>query len=68
MVEFETWSIGEVYYKVNIKHSDAYAKIKEVLGVDKDSYYSKDGNKFAWDVVVNDKELNKVKKILKEFS
>ena len=44
MVEFETWSIGEGYYKVHIKHSDAYAKIKEVLGVDKDSYYSKDGN------------------------
>ena len=43
-------------------------KIKEFLGIDSDTYYSKNGTQFAWDVVVDEKQFRKVKRILKEFS
>jgi|TARA_B100000035_G_C20892356_1_gene505564 hypothetical protein len=68
MAIYESWSIGEEYRKVHIKNYDAYLKIKEFLEIKSDTYYSKDGTQFAWDVVVNEKQFRKVKRILKEFS
>ena len=68
MAIYESWSLGDEYRKVHIKHYDAYQKIKEFLGIDSDTYYSKNGTQFAWDVVVDEKQFRKVKRILREFS
>jgi|TARA_B110001454_G_scaffold209251_1_gene222551 hypothetical protein len=63
----DIWEFGEGYYKVHITDINAYEKIKDFLGIDKDSYYKKNGEIFAWDVTVEEKKLPKVKKILREF-
>ena len=63
----DIWEFGDGYYKVHITNIDAYEKIKDFLGIDRDSYYKKNGEIFAWDVTVEEKKLPKVKKILKEF-
>jgi hypothetical protein len=63
----DIWEVGEGYYKVHITDINAYEKIKDFLGIDKDSYYKKNGEIFAWDVTVEEKKLPKVKKILREF-
>ena len=68
MGTFETWDFGEGYHKVHIRNEDAYTKIKYFLGLKGDTYYRKDGETFAWDIVVDNKQLAKVKKILKEFT
>jgi hypothetical protein len=65
---YETWTFGEGYHKVHIKHKQAYEKIKSFLMSKNDSYYCRDGKLYAWDVIVKNKELSKVKKILKEFT
>jgi|TARA_R100000908_G_C3679485_1_gene98776 hypothetical protein len=68
MVTFDTWEIGEGYHKVHIRNEEVYTKIKSFLSLKNDTYYYRDGETFAWDIIVNKKQLAKVKKILKEFT
>tara|TARA_A100001515_G_C4527955_1_gene195885 strand:+ start:289 stop:504 length:216 start_codon:yes stop_codon:yes gene_type:complete len=65
---YSIWKFGEGYHKVYITNSEAYDKIKSFLGINRDSYYKKDGEVYAWDVTCEDKKLPKIKKILKEFT
>ena len=53
MGTFETWDFGEGYHKVHIRNEDAYTKIKSFLGLKGDTYYRRDGETFAWDIVVD---------------
>ena len=64
----DIWEFGEGYYKVHLTILDAYRKIKASLEIKDSTYYSKDGNVFAWDLVIKSDKLTKVKKILKEFN
>jgi len=66
-MENNIWQIEEGYYKVHITDLNAYEKVKESLNVEKDSSYMKGGEIFAYDITIEEKNLKKVKKILKEF-
>ena len=64
----DIWEFGDGYLKVHLTNLNAYRKIKDTLEIKDSTYYSKDGNVFAWDLVIESNKLTKVKKILKEFN
>jgi len=64
----DIWEFGEGYYKVHLTNLEAYRKIKDSLEITSSTYYSKGGNVFAWDLVIESNKLTKVKKILREFN
>lgn len=64
----DIWEFGEGYYKVHLTNLEAYRKIKDTLEIKDSTYYSKGGNVFAWDLVIEGSKLNTVKKILREFN
>ena len=55
-------------YTDHLTNLDAYRKIKDSLEIKDSTYYSKGGNVFAWDLVIERSKLNTVKKILREFN
>jgi len=55
MVTFDIWEIGEGYHKVHIRNEEVYTKIKSFLSLKDDTYYYRDGETFAWDIIVNKK-------------
>jgi len=64
----DIWEFGEGYYKIHLTNLKAYRKIKDTLEIKDSTYYSKGGNVFAWDLVIESSKLNTVKKILREFN
>ena len=64
----DIWEFGEGYYKIHLTNLEAYRKIKDSLEIKDSTYYSKGGNVFAWDLVIESNKLTKVKKILREFN
>jgi|TARA_B100000959_G_scaffold279196_1_gene338919 hypothetical protein len=59
------WAFGEGYHKVYTESIDAVQAIVEKCDTNLCTTYHKDGNTFGWDIVVADKHLSKVKKILR---
>ena len=64
----DIWEFGEGYYKIHLTNLEAYRKIKDSLEIKDSTYYSKGGNVFAGDLVIESNKLTKVKKILREFN
>jgi|TARA_B100000424_G_scaffold131679_1_gene99884 hypothetical protein len=59
------WEFGDGYHKVYTESIDAVNKIVEKCNTRVCATYNKSGNTFGWDIVVADKHLPKVKKILR---
>jgi len=65
-MEKNTWQIDENLFKVHIS-SDIYKQIKKEFNIENTCKYMKDGEIFAYDIIVDKDELKKVTKRLKEF-
>ena len=65
-MENNTWQIDENLYKVHIS-SDIYGKLKEEFNIVDTAKYIKEGEVFAYDIMVDKDELKKVTKRLEEF-
>ena len=65
-MENNTWQIDENLYKVHIS-SDVYGKLKEEFNIVDTAKYIKEGEVFAYDIMVDKDELKKVTKRLEEF-
>ena len=65
-MENNTWQIDENLYKVHIS-SDVYGKLKEEFNIVDTAKYIKEGEVFAYDIIVDKDELKKVTKRLEEF-
>ena len=61
----DIWAFGDGYHKVYTESIDAVDAIIEKCNTDVCATYHKGGNAFGWDIVVADKHLTKVKKILR---
>jgi hypothetical protein len=59
------WAFGDGYHKVYTESINAVDAIVEKCNTDVCATYHKGGNAFGWDIVVADKHLPKVKKILR---
>ena len=65
-METNYWQIDEDLYKVHIS-SDVYGKLKEEFNIVDTAKYIKEGEVFAYDIMVDEDELKKVTKRLEEF-
>ena len=65
-MENDTWQIDENLFKVHIS-SDIYKQIKKEFNIENTCKYMKDGEIFAYDIIVDKDELKKVTKRLEEF-
>ena len=65
-METNYWQIDENLYKVHIS-SDIYGKLKEEFNIVDTAKYIKEGEVFAYDIMVDKDELKKVTKRLEEF-
>tara|TARA_B100001093_G_scaffold301415_1_gene287499 strand:- start:194 stop:397 length:204 start_codon:yes stop_codon:yes gene_type:complete len=65
-MEKNTWQIDENLFKVHIS-SDIYKQIKKEFNIENTCKYMKDGEIFAYDIIVDKDELKKVTKRLEEF-
>ena len=65
-MEKNTWQIDENLCKVHIS-SDIYKQIKKEFNIENTCKYMKDGEIFAYDIIVDKDELKKVTKRLEEF-
>jgi len=61
----DIWEFGEGYHKVHTESIDVAKKIAKICNTDSSTEYVKDGYVFAWDFVVEDSLLPKVKKIVR---
>ena len=65
-MEKNTWQIDENLFKVHIS-SDIYKQIKKEFNIENTCKYMKDGEIFAYDIIVDKDELKKVTKRLEEI-
>ena len=65
-METNYWQIDENLYKVHIS-SDVYEKIVKEFSVEDTAKYIKDGEVFAYDIMVTKEKLKRVNKKLKEI-
>ena len=65
-METNYWQIDENLYKVHIS-SEVYEKIVEEFSVEDTAKYIKDGEVFAYDIMIKEDKLKKVIKRLEEF-
>jgi|TARA_B100000963_G_C22213061_1_gene488208 hypothetical protein len=65
-METNYWQIDENLYKVHIS-SDVYEKIVKEFSVEDTAKYIKDGEVFAYDIMIKEDKLKKVIKRLEEF-
>jgi len=65
-MEKNTWQIDENLFKVHIS-SDIYKQIKKEFNIENTCKNMKDGEIFAYDIIVDKDELKKVTKRLEEF-
>ena len=65
-MENNTWQIDENLYKVHIS-SDVYGKLKEEFNIVDTAKYIKEGEVFAYDIMIKENILQKVVERLKEF-
>lgn len=59
------WAFGDGYHKVYTESIDAVDAIVEKCDTDVCATYQKGGDTFGWDIVVANKHLPKVRKILR---
>ena len=59
------WAFGDGYHKIYTESINAVNAIVKKCDTEVCATYNKGGNTFAWDIVVADKYLPKVKKILR---
>ena len=65
-MEKNYWQIDEDLYKVHIS-SDIYNELKKDFKIVDTAKYMKEGEVFAYDIMVDEDELKKVTKRLEEF-
>ena len=65
-MEKNTWQIDENLFKVHIS-SDIYKQIKKEFNIENTCKYMKDGEIFAYDIMIKEDKLKKVMKRLEEF-
>ena len=65
-METNYWQIDENLYKVHIS-ADVFEKIVKEFSVEDTAKYIKDGEVFAYDILIKEDKLKKVTKRLKEF-
>jgi len=65
-MEKNTWQIDENLFKVHIS-SDIYKQIKKEFNIENTCKYMKDGEIFAYDIMVTKEKLQRVNKKLKEI-
>ena len=65
-METNYWQIDEDLYKVHIS-ADVFEKIVKEFSVENAAKYMKDGEVFAYDIMVTKEKLKRVNKKLKEI-
>ena len=65
-METNYWQIDENLYKVHIS-ADVFEKIVKEFSVEDTAKYIKDGEVFAYDILIKEDKLKKVIKRLEEF-
>jgi len=65
-METNYWQIDEDLYKVHIS-ADVFEKIVKEFSVENAAKYIKDGEVFAYDIMVTKEKLKRVNKKLKEI-
>jgi len=65
-METNYWQIDEDLYKVHIS-ADVFEKIVKEFSVEDTAKYIKDGEVFAYDIMIKEDKLKKVIKRLEEF-
>ena len=65
-METNYWQIDENLYKVHIS-ADVFEKIVKEFSVEDTAKYIKDGEVFAYDIMIKEDKLKKVIKRLEEF-
>ena len=65
-MEKNYWQIDDNLYKVYIS-ADVYNELEEDFKKDQAAKYMKDGDIIAYDIMVDEKKLKKVLKLLEEF-
>ena len=65
-MEKHTWQIDEDLYKVHLS-ADVFEELTKEFEVDDTAKYMKDGEIFAYDIMVTKEKLKRVNKKLKEI-
>ena len=65
-MENNTWQIDEDLYKVHIS-ADVFEELKKEFNVENTAKYMKNGEIFAYDIMVTEEKLKRVNKKLKEI-
>jgi len=65
-MENNTWQIDEDLYKVHLS-ADVFEELTKEFEVDDTAKYMKDGEIFAYDIMVTKEKLKRVNKKLKEI-
>ena len=65
-MEKNYWQIDDNLYKVYIS-ADIYDELEQDFKIDEAAKYIKDGDVIAYDIMVDEKKLEKVLKRLEEF-
>ena len=65
-MENNTWQIDEDLYKVHLS-ADVFEELTKEFEVEDTAKYMKDGEIFAYDIMVTKEKLKRVKKKLKEI-
>jgi len=65
-MENNTWQIDENLYKVHLS-ADVFEELTKEFEVDDTAKYMKDGEIFAYDIMVTKEKLKRVNKKLKEI-
>ena len=65
-MENDTWQIDENLYKVHIS-ADVFEELIKEFKVEDAAKYMKDGEIFAYDIMIKEDKLKKVIKRLEEF-
>ena len=65
-MENNTWQIDENLYKVHLS-ADVFEKLIKEFEVENTAKYMKNGEIFAYDIMVTKEKLNRVNKKLKEI-
>jgi hypothetical protein len=65
-MENNIWQINENLYKVHLS-ADAFEELKKEFNVENTAKYMKNGEIFAYDIMVTEEKLKRVNKKLKEI-
>ena len=65
-MENNTWQIDDDLYKVHIS-ADVFEELVKEFNIEDTAKYMKDGEIFAYDIIVTEEKLHRVNKKLKEI-